>query len=85
MLSAYYRAGDVGYVPFAMGHYFKKTGRQSLWFLEMFKNNRFADVLLKQWMALTPKELIQEHLNIGRELINGLRKEKWAVFKYNGI
>jgi oxalate decarboxylase len=80
-----YRAGDVGYVPFAMGHYIQNTGNQSLWFLEIFKSNRFADVSLNQWMALTPKELVQEHLHVGPELINALRKEKWPVVKYTGI
>ncbi|WP_416829270.1 oxalate decarboxylase family bicupin [Ectobacillus polymachus] len=76
-----YRAGDVGYVPFAMGHYIQNTGNQSLWFLEMFKSNRFADVSLNQWMALTPKELVEEHLHVGPELMNALRKEKWPVVK----
>jgi oxalate decarboxylase len=76
-----YRAGDVGYVPFAMGHYIQNTGHQSLWFLEMFKSNRFADVSLNQWMALTPKELVEEHLHVGPELMNALRKEKWPAVK----
>jgi oxalate decarboxylase len=80
-----YRAGDVGYVPFAMGHYIQNTGHQSLWFLEMFKSNRFADVSLNQWMALTPKELVQEHLHVGPELMNALRKEKWPVVRYPGF
>ncbi|MBZ5750026.1 oxalate decarboxylase family bicupin [Metabacillus rhizolycopersici] len=80
-----YRAGDVGYVPFAMGHYIQNTCNQSLWFLEIFKSNRFADVSLNQWMALTPKELVQDHLHVGPELINALRKEKWPVVKYTGI
>ena len=33
-----YRAGDVGYVPFAMGHYVENTGTGPLRFLEMFKS-----------------------------------------------
>ena len=33
-----YRAGDVGYVPFAMGHYVLNTGEQPLRFLEMFRS-----------------------------------------------
>jgi oxalate decarboxylase len=78
-----YRAGDVGYVPFAMGHYIQNTGDQSLWFLEIFKSDRFADVSLNQWMALTPKELILDHLHVGPELMNVLRKEKWPVVKYD--
>ncbi|MEB2282943.1 oxalate decarboxylase family bicupin [Lysinibacillus xylanilyticus] len=74
-----YRAGDVGYVPFANGHYIENTGTETLWFLEMFKSDRFQDVSLNQWMALTPSELVQSNLNIGPELLNVLRKEKWPV------
>jgi oxalate decarboxylase len=77
------RAGDVGYVPFAFGHYVQNTGHKSLWFLEMFKSDRFADVSLNQWMALTPKELVQTNLNASPELMNALRKVKWPVVKYN--
>ncbi|REE66704.1 oxalate decarboxylase [Paenibacillus taihuensis] len=77
-----YRAGDVGYVPFAFGHYIQNTGNTSLWFLEMFKSCRFEDVSLNQWMALTPKQLVQENLRVGPELMNALRKEKWPVVKY---
>jgi oxalate decarboxylase len=79
-----YRAGDVGYVPFAFGHYIQNTGDKSLWFLEMFKSDRFADVSLNQWMALTPQELVQENLHVGPELMNALRKVKWPVVKYSG-
>ena len=78
-----YRAGDVGYVPFAFGHYIQNTGDQSLWFLEMFKSDRFADVSLNQWMALTPRELVADTLHAGPELMNALRKEKWPVVKYS--
>jgi oxalate decarboxylase len=59
-----YQAGDVGYIPFAMGHYIENTGDEPLRFLEMFRSARFADVSLRQWMALTPPELVQPHLNL---------------------
>lgn len=79
------RAGDVGYVPFAYGHYVQNTGTQSLWFLEMFKSDRFQDVSLNQWMALTPAQLVQDNLHIGAELMGALRKEKWPVVSYPGF
>lgn len=79
------RAGDVGYVPFAFGHYIQNTGNQSLWFLEIFKSKVFADVSLNQWMALTPRELVQTNLNASKELLNSLRKEKWPVVKYKDV
>ncbi|MCD9022130.1 oxalate decarboxylase family bicupin [Cohnella silvisoli] len=77
-----YRAGDVGYVPFAFGHYIQNTGNTSLWFLEMFKSDRFADLSLNQWMALTPSQLVSSNLQVGPELMNALRKQKWPVVKY---
>jgi len=80
-----YRAGDVGYVPFAYGHYIQNTGTETLWFLEMFKSDRFADISLNQWMALTPTALVQDNLHVGPEVTNALRKEKWPVVKYPGF
>ncbi|WP_136604326.1 oxalate decarboxylase family bicupin [Paenibacillus dokdonensis] len=76
-----YRAGDVGYVPFASGHYIQNTGTEALWFLEMFKSDRFVDVSLNQWMALTPRQLVQDNLHASPELLHALRKEKWPVVK----
>ncbi|RIX53712.1 cupin domain-containing protein [Paenibacillus nanensis] len=78
------RAGDVGYVPFAFGHYIQNTGTETLWFLEMFKSDRFADVSLNQWLALTPHALVESNLNVDADFISRLRKEKWPVVKYPG-
>jgi oxalate decarboxylase len=39
-----YQAGDVGYVPFAMGHYVENTGDEPLVVFEMFRSDHFADV-----------------------------------------
>ena len=74
-----YRAGDVGYVPFAMGHYIENTGTETLRFLEMFKSDRFADISLNQWLAFTPPELVKAHLNLDDDFINQLSKEKEIV------
>ena len=74
-----YRAGDVGYVPFAMGHYIENTGTTPLRFLEMFKSSYYADVSLDTWMALTPPELVEAHLNLDPQVVNALRKKKVPV------
>jgi oxalate decarboxylase len=74
-----YQAGDVGYVPFAMGHYVENTGTTPLRFLEMFKSSYFADLSLDTWMALTPPELLQAHLKLDRQVMDGLRKTKAPV------
>ena len=76
-----YQAGDVGYVPFAMGHYVENTGDEPLRFLEMFRSDRFADVSLNQWMALTPPELVQAHLNLDEQTMAALSKDKPIVVR----
>jgi oxalate decarboxylase len=74
-----FTAGDVGYVPFAMGHYIENTGTTTLSFLEMFKSSYYADVSLNQWMALTPPALVSEHLKLDPQVMAALRKEKSPV------
>jgi oxalate decarboxylase/phosphoglucose isomerase-like protein (cupin superfamily) len=49
---------DVGFVPFAIGHYVENTGNTTLGFLEIFKSDYYADVSFNQWLALTPPELV---------------------------
>jgi oxalate decarboxylase len=74
-----YQAGDVGYVPFAMGHYVENTGTTTLRFLEMFKSSYYADVSLNQWMALTPPELLNVHLRLDQQVTNALDKNKIPI------
>jgi oxalate decarboxylase len=74
-----YQAGDVGYVPFPMGHYVENVGDEPVRFLEIFRSPRFADVSLNQWLALTPPELVREHLNVDAAFIRGLSTRKQIV------
>ena len=74
-----YQAGDVGYVPFAMGHYIENTGTGVMRFLEVFRSDRYADVSLNQWMKLTPPQLVRSHLNIDQSVIDGLSAAKRPV------
>lgn len=76
-----YQAGDVGYVPFAMGHYIENTGETTLRFLEMFKSDRFVDVSLAQWMALTPPELVQAHLHLNQKVMSALQKQNMPIIR----
>jgi oxalate decarboxylase len=76
-----YQAGDVGYVPFAMGHYVQNTGDEPLRFLEMFRSPFFADISLNQWMALVPPELVKGHFNLDEKTMAALRKDKPVIVK----
>jgi oxalate decarboxylase len=73
------RAGDVGYVPFAMGHYIENTGNTPLRFLEVFKSSYYADVSLNQWLALTPPELVNAHLKLDPQILAAFRKQKLPI------
>jgi oxalate decarboxylase len=74
-----FRAGDVGFVPFAVGHYVENTGATPMRFLEIVKSNYFADVSLDQWMALTPPELVEAYLKLDRQVMDALCKPKAPV------
>lgn len=74
-----YQAGDVGYVPKSMPHFVENTGSEPLRMLELFNAPRFVDVSLTQWMALTPHELVQAHLDVDRAFLDALPKEKHPI------
>lgn len=74
-----YQAGDVGYVPFAMGHYIENTGDTTLTFLEMFKSPRYADISLTQWLALTPHPLVEAHTGMDPKQVEALPGTKSPV------
>lgn len=74
-----YQAGDVGYVPASFGHYVQNIGNTTLKFLEIFKTDRFEDISLNQWLALTPPDMVKAHLGFDDETIDALQKQKPTV------
>jgi oxalate decarboxylase len=71
-----YRPGDVGFVPRNMGHYIENTGTTKLQFLELWRTAKFEDVSLRQWLAFTPFNLVQEHLKIDKSILENIAKTK---------
>ncbi|WP_281195307.1 oxalate decarboxylase family bicupin [Microtetraspora malaysiensis] len=74
-----FQAGDVGYVPFAYGHYIENLGKEPLVFLEMFRNPRFEDISATQWMANLPPQVSADTINMPRSMIEALPKDKRPV------
>jgi oxalate decarboxylase len=74
-----YQAGDVGSVPFPMGHYIENTGPTTLRFLEIFRSSSFADISLAQWLAFTPRELVRAHLKIDESVLAKVPTRKTPV------
>ena len=74
--TADFRPGDLGYVKKSFGHYVQNTGNTELQFLEIFKAERFAEVSLAQWLAVTPPELVAQHLNLDPSIIAQFSKAR---------
>ncbi len=76
-----YRAGDAGYILFAMGHYIENTGKGTLHFPELLKSDYYADISLNQYLANTPSERVRQHLHLDDEFMNNLSLKKTPVIK----
>ncbi|KAI0775248.1 oxalate decarboxylase [Trametes elegans] len=74
-----YDAGDVGFVPASFGHYVENTGNSTLRFLEIFNTDRYQDISLNQWLALTPPDLVKAHLDLDDDTMAHLSKTKYTV------
>ena len=64
-----FAAGDVGYAPVTMPHYIENTGTDDLIFLEMFRSSTYQDVSLNNWLAAIPPELVEQHLDLDRQVL----------------
>jgi oxalate decarboxylase len=62
-----------------MAHFVENVGNEPLRFLELFRASHDEDMSLAQWMALTPHELGQAHLELERALIDRIRQQKQPV------
>src|ERR1700676_5245703 len=71
--------GDVGYVLQSEPHYIENTGDTDLVFLEMFKSDHYEDVSLAEWMAHTPHLLVDQHLHVGKAMIDAISKSETVI------
>lgn len=71
-----FTAGSVGYIPQAASHYVENTGTEDVIFLEVLQAPKFSDVSAAQWLALTPKQVVQDHLDLSDDVWENLPKEK---------
>ncbi|KKY27339.1 putative oxalate decarboxylase oxdd [Phaeomoniella chlamydospora] len=71
-----FTAGDVAYIPVPESHYIENVGDDDIVVLEVLQSTKFTDISLSQWIALTPNQIIKDHLGISDEVINAQPKEK---------
>ncbi|KAH8680613.1 oxalate decarboxylase family bicupin [Xylariales sp. PMI_506] len=71
-----FTAGDVGYIEAAQSHYIENTGTQDVIFLEVLQAPKFTDISVSQWLALTPRQVVKDTLNLTDAVLDALPKEK---------
>jgi oxalate decarboxylase len=74
-----FAAGDVGFVPQTFGHYVENTGDEDLVFIEMFKNPKFMDLSLSEWITHAPPQIVMDHLRISPEVLKAIPKANSSV------
>ena len=68
-ITADFRAGDIGYVKKALGHYVENTGNTDLVYMEIFRADRFEEVSLSDWLAHSLRDMVAETLNLDQSVI----------------
>jgi oxalate decarboxylase/phosphoglucose isomerase-like protein (cupin superfamily) len=48
-------------------------------YLEIFNTDKYQDVSLSQWLALTPPAVVKAHLNVSDETLAHMSKTKQVV------
>jgi oxalate decarboxylase family bicupin protein len=78
-----FSAGDVGYVPVPNAHYIENVGDEPLIFLEVLQAAQYSDISVNQWLGLTPKQVVQDHLNVDDAFYDALPKVKPFIIPGN--
>lgn len=71
-----FTAGDVGYIPVPEPHYIENTGNESVILLEVLQAPRFEDISVAQWLGITPKQIVKDHIHLPDDVIDNLPKVK---------
>ncbi|KAI0136581.1 oxalate decarboxylase family bicupin [Xylariales sp. AK1849] len=71
-----FTAGDVGYIAAGDSHYVENTGTGDCIFLEVLQADKFTDVSLSNWLALTPRQVVKDTLHLSDAVLDAQPKQK---------
>jgi oxalate decarboxylase/phosphoglucose isomerase-like protein (cupin superfamily) len=71
----------VGYVPVPNAHYLENTGNTTLVYMEVLQSPQYSDISVNQWLGLTPKQIVKDHLDLEDGIIDGFKKTKEFVIQ----
>ena len=74
-----FQAGDIGYIEKTRPHYIENTGKEDLVFLEVFPVPDYQDISTAQWLANTPRRIVEAHLHTGEEFLSKIAKKESVV------
>ncbi len=60
----------------AFGHFLENTGNTDLVYMEVFRAERFEQVLLSDWLARSPIDMVAETLNLDRSVVAQFPKNR---------
>lgn len=66
--------GDVGYVPMGYGHYIETVGDAECEMLAVFNAGDYQEISLSEWLAKTPKSVLETNFGVAPSIIDSLRK-----------
>jgi len=75
-ITANFHAGDIGNIKKAYGHFLENTADTDLVYMEVFRADRFEQVLLSDWLARSPIDMVAETLNLDRSVIAQFPKNR---------
>ncbi|KAF2739726.1 oxalate decarboxylase oxdD, partial [Polyplosphaeria fusca] len=78
-----FAAGDVGYVPVPNAHYLENVGDEPLIFLEVLQATTYSDISVNQWLGLTSKQIVKDHLDLPDQVLDNLPKIKPFIIPGN--
>lgn len=74
-----FQAGDVGYIPVADAHYVENVGDTPVVYLEILQQAYYSDISVSQWLGLTPKQVVKDHLHLPDSVLDNLPKYKQLI------
>ncbi|TBU31031.1 Bicupin oxalate decarboxylase/oxidase [Dichomitus squalens] len=75
-----FQPGDTAVFPVSYGHYVKNLSpTEPLIYLELFKAPKFVDFSATQWLALTPRQVVADLLNLSTSVIETFKTEKQVI------
>ncbi|KAH9851260.1 Bicupin oxalate decarboxylase/oxidase [Lenzites betulinus] len=75
-----FQPGDTAVFPISYGHYVKNLSpTEPLIFLELFKASKFVDFAATQWLALMPRQVVADLLQIPISVVETFSKDKQII------